>query len=83
MVERFRAVQRRCPIAVALQVNCLVGEEGFEPSSLAAADFKSAVYAIPPLAHRGQGFRERPCFATVYHAPDAAQSARPFVVATL
>jgi|GEM_PF-3152337 len=28
----------------------LVGEAGVEPASLAAADFKSAVYAIPPLA---------------------------------
>ena len=28
----------------------MVGEEGFEPSSLAARDFKSLVYTIPPLA---------------------------------
>ena len=29
----------------------MVQEEGFEPSSLAALDFKSNVYAIPPLLH--------------------------------
>ena len=29
-----------------------VREAGVEPASLAAADFKSAVYAIPPLAPR-------------------------------
>ncbi len=28
----------------------LVGEVGFEPTCLAAADFKSAAYAVPPLA---------------------------------
>ena len=27
-----------------------MGEAGFEPASLAAADFKSAVYSVPPLA---------------------------------
>ena len=29
----------------------MVFEEGFEPSRLTAADFKSAVSAIPPLEH--------------------------------
>jgi hypothetical protein len=29
----------------------LVRETGLEPVSLAAADFKSAVYTIPPLSH--------------------------------
>ena len=29
----------------------VVREEGLEPSILAAADFKSAVYTIPPLSH--------------------------------
>jgi hypothetical protein len=28
----------------------LVGEVGFEPTSLAAKDFKSFVYTVPPLA---------------------------------
>ena len=30
----------------------LVREAGLEPASLTAADFKSAVYTIPPLSHK-------------------------------
>ena len=37
--------------SVELRADCLVREEGLEPSILAAADFKSAVYTIPPLSH--------------------------------
>ena len=29
----------------------MVRETGLEPVSLSAADFKSAVYTIPPLSH--------------------------------
>ena len=29
----------------------LVREEGFEPSSQKAGDFKSPVYTVPPLSH--------------------------------
>src|SRR3990167_7617958 len=33
-------------------ISIMVGEVGFEPTSLAAKDFKSFVYTIPPLALR-------------------------------
>jgi len=48
-IIRIQMLQPKNPTNVGFLY--LVGEEGFEPSSQKAADFKSAVYTVPPYSH--------------------------------
>ena len=49
--ERIFPFERNDFANLSTGANNMVREKGLEPSILAAADFKSAVYTIPPLSH--------------------------------
>ena len=56
----------------------LVREAGLEPASREAADFKSAVYTIPPLSHLvgNQGVEPRCHKATDLQSAEVANASR-------